>query len=292
MMTINSERGRFLELDVQRPIAPASRAGRGCDGPRAVLMIRRGGTWAAALGLLLASFAAAGETEPGYRYTTDWTSANTEVWMEYLRPLVGSPDARGLEIGCFEGRSSIWFLEKVLTHPEARMACIDVFTDQIEANFDHNVKHSGQAERLDKYKGYSQDVLRLLEYGSYDFIYIDGCHLASCALTDAVLSWDLLRSGGVMIFDDYSFLMDQAPSKRPKIAIDAFIESFLDQLIVRRIDTQVVIEKKQNVGEQHRVGNPLVHDPHWNEKLQRLQKWQELRKQQEKKKKEKAEAAQ
>jgi predicted O-methyltransferase YrrM len=191
----------------------------------------------AALVLLIAG-ASSAEPAPGYRYSFDWTSPNSATWMKYLKPLNGRADARGLEIGCFEGQSTLWFLEKVLTHPDARMACIDVFTDEIEANFDHNVKISGQADRVLKHKGYSQDVLRGLEYDSVDFVYIDGCHLASCALTDAVLSWDLLRPGGFMIFDDYLFGIDKAPSLRPKLAIDAFIEAFLDQIHVRQIGFQ------------------------------------------------------
>lgn len=217
-----------------------------------------------------ASSKSADEKDVGYRYSIDWTSVNTASWQEHLGGLAGRADARGLEIGCFEGRSTLWFLEHVLTHPDARMACVDVFTDEIEANFDHNVKLSGQQDRVDKYKGYSQDVLRALEYESYDFVYIDGCHLASCALADAVLSWDLLRKGGFMIFDDYLFKINAPPSERPKIAVDAFLEAFIDQLRVHRIDTQVIIEKTVERGDDALVGNPVVHQPGWLKRLRQM----------------------
>ena len=36
-----------------------------------------------------------------------------------------------------------------------------------------------------------------------DLIYIDGSHLAKDVLSDAILSWKLLKPSGVMIFDDY-----------------------------------------------------------------------------------------
>jgi len=210
------------------------------------------------------------EEAPGYHYSTDWTSPNTDAWSRYLGPLAGRADARGLEIGCFEGRSTLWFLEHVLTHPDARMACIDVFTKEIEESFDHNVAVSGQANRVIKYKGYSQDVLRGLPYDSFDFVYIDGCHLASCALSDAILSWDLLRAGGFLIFDDYMFKIDQPPSQRPKLAIDAFLEAFIDQIIVREVGFQVIVEKKSERSAKDLVGKPLVHDPKWLKRLHRL----------------------
>jgi len=218
--------------------------------------------------------ASAGEEE-GYRYSIDWTTVNTDSWMSYLGDLAGAPETRGLEIGCFEGRSTLWFLDNIATHADSRMACVDVFTDEIEANFDHNVKVAKQGDRVIKYKGYSQDVLRKLEYDSFDFVYIDGCHLASCALTDAVLSWDLLRAGGFMIFDDYGLKIDEPPSQRPKTAIDAFIAAFADQIHVREIGSQVILEKKGNRSEEELVGKPLVHDPKWLESLRRLSEQKE-----------------
>ena len=39
--------------------------------------------------------------------------------------------------------------------------------------------------------------------GSYDIVYIDGWHSAFGAMADGVMSWPLLKVGGVMIFDDY-----------------------------------------------------------------------------------------
>jgi predicted O-methyltransferase YrrM len=225
----------------------------------------------------------------GYRYTIDWTSVNTEAWLRYLEPLRGRPDARGLEIGCFEGRSTLWFLENVLTHPSASMTCIDVFTDTIEANFDHNVKRSGQGQRVVKRKGYSQDVLRGLPLESYDFIYIDGCHLASCALTDAVLSWDLLKAGGFIIFDDYMFKINAPPSERPKIAIDAFMEAFIDQIHVRELGHQVILEKRRPRGDDDLVGKPIVHDDKGLEKLRWI-KFQNQKRKAQKRKAQKQEA--
>ena len=65
----------------------------------------------------------------------------------------------------------------------------------------------------------------------FDLIYIDGSHTAADVLIDAVLAFQLLRVGGVMIFDDYLWSMEPAlsvdPLNMPKPAIDAFAAIFL-----------------------------------------------------------------
>jgi predicted O-methyltransferase YrrM len=66
---------------------------------------------------------------PHFNY--DWTSQNIELFNTTLAHLNGAP-ARGLEIGSFEGRSALWFCENILTHPEARLICIDTFVGSAE----------------------------------------------------------------------------------------------------------------------------------------------------------------
>jgi hypothetical protein len=48
--------------------------------------------------------------------------------------------------------------------------------------------------------------LRLLPLNFYDFVYIDGSHLASDVLEDAVLSWAVVQVGDMIIFDDYDLI--------------------------------------------------------------------------------------
>ncbi len=46
----------------------------------------------------------------------------------------------------------------------------------------------------------------------YDFIYIDADHTTVGVLLDAELSWPLLKSGGIMAFDDLTWGADLPPS--------------------------------------------------------------------------------
>lgn len=65
-----------------------------------------------------------------------------------------------LEIGSYEGRSAVWFLENILTHPTARIVCVDLFTRlPFELRFDHNIRISGAGDKVTKMKGRSETVL-------------------------------------------------------------------------------------------------------------------------------------
>jgi hypothetical protein len=45
-------------------------------------------------------------------------------------------------------------------------------------------------------------------------------------LQDAVLAWNLLKRGGIMIFDDYGLKYDSLGVSPPKEAIDAFLKVY------------------------------------------------------------------
>ena len=106
------------------------------------------------------AFAFRAQTEPEYEFTVDWVTNNVENWTQHLGELRGKADLRALEIGSYEGRSAIWFLGEILTHPSSRITCVDLFgVTEIESRFDRNIGASGVAFKVDKIKGNSQDVL-------------------------------------------------------------------------------------------------------------------------------------
>ena len=51
------------------------------------------------------------------------------TWGKVLGPLKGKPDIHYLEIGVNQGRSAIWMLENILTHPTAKLTGIDLFPE-------------------------------------------------------------------------------------------------------------------------------------------------------------------
>ena len=81
--------------------------------------------------------------------------------------------------------------------------------------------------------------------GSFHVIYVDGSHEPADVLTDAVLAWRLLLTGGLLILDDYKWheIIDADSIKCPKPAIDAFLSVFEAQLIVLELDYQCIVQK-------------------------------------------------
>jgi predicted O-methyltransferase YrrM len=183
--------------------------------------------------------------EPGHSYTTDYVSTQTGNWTRLLGEYQGRPDVRFLEIGSYEGRSAVWFLENILTHPTARMVCVDLFSEPRYAlRFDHNIRVSGATDRIIKLTGDSAEVLGTLPRESFDAIYLDGSKRAHDVLFDAINAWLHLKAGGVLIFDDYKWEMDLPPLKRPERAIDLFLEAFEGRYELLTKAYQVAVRKR------------------------------------------------
>jgi hypothetical protein len=141
--------------------------------------------------------------------------------------------------------SALWMLENVLTHPSARLTGIDLFPDDIEQRYRANLELSGFAHKATTIRGPSQVELKKLPPRSFDLIYLDGSHKAADVMTDAVLSWQLLETGGLLIFDDYEWSGGHLPLElRPTLAIDAFITAYRNEIEVVVSGYQVVLRKR------------------------------------------------
>lgn len=190
------------------------------------------------------------------QFRCDWfkhAKINFEIYLEKFK---NKSNLRFLEIGSFEGMSTLWLLENILTDASCKITCVDTFvgneerywigtdTSNIFHTFNNNIsKHKDKVIIL---KGKSQEQLRRDEfrYPIYDFIYIDGSHRAPDTLEDIILSFRLLKPLGIMILDDYQwdFPVDD-DIEHPKMAIDAFLSIFKKEYKLLLKDYQAVIEK-------------------------------------------------
>ncbi len=185
--------------------------------------------------------------QSGYSFTSDYVSKNLAHWTRLLEDYRGRPGVQMLEIGSYEGRSAVWFLENILTHPTAGIVCIDFFTRlPLSLRFDHNIRCSGAAGKVTKIKGHSDAILSTLPLAHFDIIYIDGSHQAAPVLLDAMLSWYRLKPGGIMILDDYLWDLEESASDRPQMAIDLFLKSFEGRYDLLLKDYQVAVRKLVN----------------------------------------------
>jgi predicted O-methyltransferase YrrM len=191
----------------------------------------------------------------GYVFSSDWFTENIPIWTRLLADYQGKPGIRYLEVGVFEGRSMVWMVENILTHPTAEIVGIDPFdeTGELKARFDRNLAASGFRGKAHIIVGLSQSELGKLPANHFDIIYIDGSHTADDVLTDAVLAWPLVKEGGVIIFDDYLWPAPYPDDLLPKIAVDSFVNAYWKALEVVHSEYQLVIRKRKDPGYEFMV---------------------------------------
>ena len=201
-----------------------------------------------------------------YQFTQDWFHWAPQVW-EQLIPMLPEGETYGaadrgvrhfLEIGSFEGRSTVWIMEHMMREGDC-LNCIDTWEGGEEHTngemagvwdrFCHNTALAFERfpnRYFESLKGTSYEQLsNLAIWGvEHDFIYIDGSHIARDVLTDACMAWPLLKPKGLMVFDDYLWGEPRDILHRPKPAVDAFTNLFAEELNIIHVGYQLVVQKK------------------------------------------------
>lgn len=175
-----------------------------------------------------------------YSFKHDWFTVNIPFFQRHLTGFASAP-CQALEIGTCEGRSAVWLLQNVLTHPASRLTCIDICKLPV---LESNLLETGASDRVDVRIGRSREIVPLLPDKAFDFAYVDGSHSSCDVLEDAVFSFLKIRVGGIIAFDDY--LWDDPKYNQhgtPKPAIDAFIDCNKHKVQVIDQGYQVWIKK-------------------------------------------------
>lgn len=205
-------------------------------------------------------------TEPvveryGFSFSKDWFTKHKVIWV----PLIENfKPKRILEIGSFEGRSTCWIINEAVKYGALEVVCVDTWQggeehegmdfDLIERRFDSNIRNLMEnakilnAVEVHKMKGTSCGALAKLmaDHCEFDLIYIDGSHMATDVLSDAVMAFRLLRVGGVMVFDDYAVADDTTDLlHHPRVAIDAFMNIYRNKM--KKIAFKVKNEEGEDV---------------------------------------------
>lgn len=198
-------------------------------------------------------------------YTRDFIHTRVNYWKQLLGPFINKPNLNFLEIGTFEGRGAIWFLDNILTNKTSKLTIIDPFimtwekkfpdknplwqdekvVNEIRERFYRNINsYLDRVEIIEKTSFKALTELNTKHKEIYEFIYIDGSHKASDCLEDMILSLPLLKKGGIMLMDDYKWGKQLPKHFTPHPAIDAFMNIYKEEVKIIAIGNQVTLQKK------------------------------------------------
>ena len=194
------------------------------------------------------------------RLSNDWFTYHIPHWLSVFDEYSLQTKARlkVLEIGSWEGLSSYFILDSLRN---AELTCVDTWqgadehtsgyaaTEQvlsaIESTFDANLAPFGA--RLTKYRGTSFSFFNENnERGKFDLIYVDGSHYCDDVIVDAIKCFQMLRTGGVIIFDDYLWRYYRRAVDNPAAAINAFLRLKKGSYKLFRVYAQLIIEKTKD----------------------------------------------
>lgn len=148
-----------------------------------------------------------------YKYSQKWF-LDSEINKNLLGFIDKSKENKILEIGCFEGLSSVFFADNLIDNPKSSLTCVDPFLtitnndhsvflqNNEEMNFDFNISICKNSDKIKIYKTTSDNFF-LNNNQTFNLIYIDGCHEPDFIKRDMENSFNILEKNGIMWMDDY-----------------------------------------------------------------------------------------
>lgn len=183
----------------------------------------------------------------------NWFESQRANFEEQLTYLAGKPNLKFLQIGAYTGDASVWLCENILTDPTSRLTDVDTWAgsgEEEHKDIDFDKVYAYYKSRVAPYqkvvalKMTSDDYFKWHLIPDRDFVYVDGDHTSAQVERDAENSWSLLKSGGILAFDDYLWGQDLAPELTPKPAIDRFLLTHTNEYQILVDNYQVWLRKK------------------------------------------------
>ena len=114
-----------------------------------------------------------------------------------------------LEIGSYEGLSSVYFADNLLDKQSSTLTCVDPFLtinnndhqellkNFEEQNFDYNIQVCKNSDKISIHK-ITSDSFFETNNKTYNIIYIDGCHECDFIIRDMENAFKVLDKNGIM----------------------------------------------------------------------------------------------
>jgi hypothetical protein len=185
---------------------------------------------------------------------TNWFEGQKYNFEKHLERYKGEPNLKFLQLGAYTGDASVWLCDNILTGKNSILRDVDTWQGSNERehkdiNFDE-VFQTYISKTCEKSRFYYKSTTKefftsttFTRFGEYDFIYIDADHTADAVASDAEYSWELLKKGGILAFDDYMWGQDMKPELTPRPAIDNFLEFHEGEYDILTKEYQVWVQK-------------------------------------------------
>ena len=156
-----------------------------------------------------------------------------------------------LEIGCFEGRSTVYVGEheniKKITAVDTfkgsdELDNLNINFDLVYENFKSNMNLLGK-KNINIIKDNSDNFFDN-NSETYNLIFLDGSHDASYVKRDLLNSLDILEKEGVLIIDDFLWLFYEDFYKNPINVIIGCYERISNELEIIHLHNLIIFKKK------------------------------------------------
>ena len=182
----------------------------------------------------------------------NWFVGQQYLFERNLTRLKGKPNLAFLQIGAYTGDASTWLLENILTDPTSILVDVDTWEGSGELehkSISFSKVYEFYKQRMEPYPNVrsvrnDSDNFFQSNKTDWDFIYIDGDHTSEQVARDADNAWLLLKSQGIIAFDDYGWGKDMPEHLTPKPAIDAFLAKYAGEYDLLTQEYQVWVQKK------------------------------------------------
>jgi hypothetical protein len=178
----------------------------------------------------------------------DWFSDHESIWYNlFKKQNLFKKKINYLEIGSFEGRSTIFVLNNL---KNAKINIVDTFSgsdEHHEINFVKVYKNFLKNTRIFKKrvtinKMPSNDFFKR-NFKKFDLIYIDGSHYVKDVMSDCINSFKSLNRNGIIIIDDFMWNYYDNINENPIGAILPFIKKNYSKLNIIHLNYQIIIQK-------------------------------------------------
>ncbi|MDJ0636166.1 MAG: tetratricopeptide repeat protein [Xenococcaceae cyanobacterium MO_188.B29] len=183
-----------------------------------------------------------------YSFARDNFSYRIATWESCFQPLINRPQTHILLLGDEQDMSVCWLLDKILTHPSAKLTYIQESNSE---QLDTNLAKTKAAEKVTQLTGNIHKLANSLEADTFDVVILqDKCKLTTRAQKNASLAWTLAKGDGLIIFNDYDHNNRRSQDKNPRLGIEQFLSSVQDQwstMPKALYANQFIIQKKKTI---------------------------------------------